>query len=74
MSQDSKYRVILLDLEGYHLSERPADNLPEAKSTMAYMLSDAYARAAETTHEAMGSQKVEVRNAKDECVLDGFRD
>lgn len=72
MSQESKYRVVLLDTDGYEISERPADNLKEAKATMAYMLSDQYAEVAETTHETMGTHKVEVRNAKGECILDDF--
>lgn len=69
---DTKYRCFLLDSSGYEISERPADNLKEAKATMGYMLSDEYARVAETTHETMGTHKAEVRNAKGECILDKF--
>lgn len=69
---DTKYRCFLLDSCGYEISERPADNLKEAKATMGYMLSDEYARVAETTHETMGTHKAEVRNAKGECILDNF--
>lgn len=70
MNQESKYRVILLDKSGYDIGERAAENLKEAKHEMAYMLSDQYATVAESTHEIMGTYKVEVRNAKGECVLD----
>lgn len=72
MSQESKYRVVLLDAEDYEISDRPAENLKEAKTTMAYMLSAKYAEVAETTHETMGTYKAEVRNAKGECILDDF--
>ena len=72
MSQESKYRVVLLDADGYEISERPADNLNEAVVTLAYMLSEQYANVAETTHKAMGTHKVEVRNAKGDCILDDF--
>lgn len=74
MSQENKYRVTLLDTDGYEISESQADSLKEAKATMAYMLTDEYARGAETTHETMGTQKAEVRNTKGECILDGFLD
>jgi hypothetical protein len=70
LNYESKYLVVLLDDDGYELSERPAQNLKEAKQEMGYMLSDAYAQAAETTHEKMGTHKVEVRNAKGECIFD----
>lgn len=72
MNQEAKYRVVLLDKDGYDIGQRTAENLKEAKQEMAYMLSDAYARIAETTHEATRTHKVEVRNAKGECVLDDF--
>lgn len=72
MSQEAKYRVLLLDAEGYEISDRLADNLKEAKKTMAYMLSEQYASVAETTHQTMGTHKAEVRNAGGECILDEF--
>ena len=72
MNQENKYRVLLLDEDGYEIGERPADNLKQAKTEMAYMLSDKYAQAGETTHKAMGTHKAEVRNAKGECILDDF--
>lgn len=54
MNQESKFQVVLLDNDGYDLGERPAENLKEAKEQMRYLLSESYARAAETTHEDMG--------------------
>jgi hypothetical protein len=67
---DSKYRVVLLDRDGYEIGERSAESLKEASSEMAYLLSDLYARAGETTHETMGTYKAEVRNSSGECVAD----
>lgn len=72
MGQETKYRVVLIDAEGYEIGERPADNLREARAEMRYMLSDQYAKVAETTHETMGTCKVEVQNARGECILDEF--
>ncbi len=72
MKQESKYRAVLLDRDGCDISERPAENLKQAGELMRYMLSDQYAEAAKTTHEKMGTHKVEVRNASEECVLDDF--
>lgn len=72
MRKDSKYRVVLLDDDACELGERPADNLREARSEMSYMLSDGYAKAAETTHENMGTHKAEVLDARGECVIDQF--
>lgn len=73
MSNDSKYRVVLLGKDGCELGERPADSQKEGKSEMRYMLSDDYAKAAETTHDKMGTYKAEVRSASTgACVLDAF--
>jgi hypothetical protein len=69
---DSKYQIVLLDAEGFTLSDRPADNHKQAKNSMRYMLSDEFARMAETTHAIMGTYKVETRNSKGQCVLDQF--
>lgn len=69
---ESKFRVVLLDAKGFNLGERPADNLKQARDAMRYLLSGQFAVVAETSHTAMGTHKAEVRNAKDECVLDAF--
>lgn len=65
-----KYQVVLLDHEGNELGARPAANLVVAKQEMAYLFSDAFARAVGSTHQALGTTKVEVRDAEGECVLD----
>jgi len=72
MNLEAKYRVVLLDADGYEIGERSADNLKAAKAEMSYMLSDQYANVAETTHETLGTHKVEARNSKGECILDHF--
>lgn len=72
MNQESKYRVVLLDKDECELGECQADGLKGAKAEMRRMLSDDYAKAAETTHERMGTYKAEVRNATAECVADAF--
>lgn len=72
MGQESKFRVVLLDIGGYVLAERPAENLKEARTQMKHLLSEEYARGAETSHEKMRTEKAEVRNADGECVLDAF--
>ena len=55
MNQESKYRIVLLDKNGYDIGERFAENLKEAKQVMAYMFSDAYAKVTEITHEKTGT-------------------
>lgn len=72
MSNESKYRVVLMDVDGYTIGERSADTIREAKQTAAYMLSDAYANVAETTHKRMGTHKVEVQTRGGVCEYDEF--
>lgn len=68
----SKYTVQLLHKTGYVIADKPADTLAEAKQSARYMTSEEYARQAETTRKAEGSEKVEVRNQAGECVFDVF--
>ena len=72
MSNESKYRVMLMDVDGYVIGERSADTIREAKQTAKYMLSDAHATVAETTHERMGTHKVEVQTRGGVCEYDEF--
>lgn len=67
----ARYRVVLLDNQGFEVGEKEADTLKEAKGKARYMLSDEYARNTESTHDR--THKVEVRNADGECVFDAFR-
>ena len=64
------YKVILKDSGGYEIDSRPADNLKEAKNIAKYLLSDEFARMAESTHADLGTERVEVFNKAGECVWD----
>lgn len=69
----AKYQIFLLDKDGCTIgAEREADNLTQAKQWMSHLLSDEFARMAETTHQALNTEKAEVRTAAGECVLDAF--
>jgi len=65
-----KYRIVLLDEDGYVLGESEAETLSKGRERARYMLSDEYARATESTHEH--THKVEVRNQAGQCVWDSF--
>lgn len=62
--------MVLLDGEGSELGARPAVNLVAAKQEMTYLLSEAFAAEVGSTQRALGSAKVEVRDAQGLCVLD----
>ena len=64
MPKTQEYRIILKDIAGYELADRTALNLREAKEKAKHLASDQYAAAAETTHTALGSDRVEII---DEC-------
>ena len=76
MKCEAKYRVVLLEKDGSEISDRPADNLREAKCEAKYMLSDECARWCETSHASLRTYKAEIRSQKNgrdhECVLDFF--
>jgi len=67
------YRVILLDEEGCHICDNDVCNsLQSAKGIAKYLLSDEHAQLLESSHEDLGTHKVEVRNEQGECVWDEF--
>lgn len=68
----AKYQVILLDREGYTIAENGCDTLKEAKYRAKLMLSDVYATSAETSHEAWGTDKVEIYDRAGDCIYDRF--
>lgn len=74
MKRESKYEVTLLSDLGSEIGTRPAENLKEAKSTARYMMSDAYATLAETTHATLRTEKVEIRDLSNEVVWDAFKE
>ena len=66
------YDVVLLDVDGFEVATAVEQKAPAAMARAKYMLSDAYARALETTHAALGTAKVEVRRGSD-VLYDLFR-
>lgn len=72
MNHENKYSIVLLDEDNYEISAYHANSLKDAKKIMEYMLSEKYAKSAETNHKAMGTHKAEVRNVNNECILDKF--
>lgn len=68
---EKKYRIVLLDVNGFEISERFADTIKAADLEMRYMASESWAEMGETTHNYLGSFKVEIQ-CKNECVADLF--
>lgn len=69
----AKYQILLLDRDGCTIdAEREAPNLKQAKQWMKHLLSEEFARRAETTHQALKTEKAEVRDVDGNCVLDAF--
>lgn len=64
--------MVLLDGEGSELGARPAVNLVAAKQEMTYLLSEAFAAEVGSTQRALGSAKVEVRDAQGLCAGHGL--
>ncbi len=69
-----KYTILLLDARDEVLASNDADTKKEAISRAKYLLSADYARSCETTHEELGTHKVEVRTFDGyyRCVWDMF--
>ena len=65
------YTVALLDSEGFEITSELAGSLAQAKKAAKYLISDDFAKSAETTREAMGAYKAEV-TVDGECVWDVF--
>lgn len=63
--------VILLDKNGYEITREERESIKDAKDRAKYLISDAYAKSAETTHENLGTDKVEIR-VNGECIYDWF--
>ncbi|MDG3444664.1 hypothetical protein [Nitrospirillum amazonense] len=69
----AEYSVVLLDKNEFEIASCLINGLPNAKKQARYLLSDAYAVAVETTHDDLGTHKVEIRDAAGECLFDAFR-
>ena len=65
------YTVALLNSEGFEIASQWTGSLAEAKKAAKYLVSDAFAKSAGTTREAMGANKAEV-TVDGECVWDVF--
>lgn len=66
----AQYNVVLLDRDGFDIVNDLVDGLPAAKKTANYLLSADFAKTVESTHETLGTTKVEVRNESGECIWD----
>lgn len=65
--------VVLLDNKGFVITDQDGcETVREAKDRAKYYISDSYATACETTHERLGTEKVEIR-VNGECLWDCFR-
>lgn len=59
------YRVLVLDADGCHLSDREEDTLARAKDAARFLIRD-------REYLNSGAVKCEVRDARDRCVYDVF--
>lgn len=65
------YTIKLKDKDGYVIEQRTEEGRKAADETARYLISDEFARrGAESTHEALGTDRVEVSNSADEIVFD----
>ncbi len=65
MHKTDKYTICLLDEDGYELDTRFSDTLKEAGEVASYLLSEAFARACESTHKDMRTLKALVYLSSD---------
>lgn len=67
-----EYEVALIDASGHSIgTDETVEGMAAAKKRASYLLSDRFARDVGSTHAALGTSKVEIRNAGD-CVWDRF--
>lgn len=70
----SEYDVVLKDRDGYDICTDLVDGLAEAKTRARYLLSDKHADVIGTSHDTLGTYKVEVQAKKTGvCLWDAFR-
>jgi hypothetical protein len=67
-----EYTVVLIDKDGCNTANDLVEGLRSAKKRAAYLLSYAFATSVGSTHEMLGTQKVEVRNEAGDCLWDAF--
>ena len=69
----SEYDVVLKDNFGCDITTDLVEGLPDAKKRATYFLSDAYAKTIGTTHETLGTHKVEIQATRTAvCIWDAF--
>lgn len=70
----SEYDVVLKDRDGYDICTDLIDGLDAAKARAKYLLSDDHAKVIGTSHDALGTYKVEVQATRTgACLWDAFR-
>lgn len=70
----SEYDVILKDRDGCDICAALVDGLPAAKARARYLLSDDHATILGTSHDDLGTYKVEVQATRTgACLWDAFR-
>lgn len=68
------YSIVLKARDGTHISDdQDIETLREAKQRARQMLEDLWAETTGTTHEDLGTHKVEVINDAGEIIFDKFR-
>ncbi len=70
----AEYNVVLKDRDGYDICTDLENGLPSAKARAKYLLSNNHATLLGTSHDDLGTYKVEVQNVTTgECLWDDFR-
>ncbi len=70
----SEYDVVLKDRDGCDICTDLIDGLPAAKAHAKYLLSEEYAKHIGTSHDVLGTYKVEVQATRTGgCLWDAFR-
>lgn len=70
----SEYDVVLIDRDGCDICADLIDGLVAAKARARYLLSDDHAKQIGTTHDTLGTYKVEVQATRTgACLWDAFR-
>lgn len=70
----AEYDVVLKDRDGCDICTDLVDGLPAAKARAKYLLSDEHAALIGSTHDTLGTHKVEVQATRTgKCLWDAFR-
>lgn len=69
----AEYNVVLKGHDGCDICADLVDGLPAAKTRAKYLLSDEHAAVIGSTHDLLGTYKVEIQaNRTGECLWDAF--